>query len=245
MKASTRFLASIAVCGLLACSNVYSSSMTDTDTKETDTVEVTGIIYKEAFVNKGGRKIEGAFTIFLKTGGKDYFIKGCESSLTLNGKKLIDFNGLEIKAKVSFRKGLWDVCDGNNNAQSRYGDYVAMFSLDVVKDMNTYTYADGSGNAYKITADSIEYIPIKKENSSSGEYSGGEPVKKAITPTQFDVLVTMLKGIVNDKTIHIENREMMTGLVRVEYDKESDVVLFKKGDRMALLENTLKFVLGK
>ncbi|MFI5203379.1 MAG: hypothetical protein ACHQF2_02695 [Flavobacteriales bacterium] len=236
---STRFLVCL-LAVVLFHTSAYADYMSD---KTSDTVEATGIIYKEAFVNKGGRKIEGVFTWYFKTGDKSYFIKSCEGNTTT--PRFVQCNGMQVKVSLSYKRGLWDVCDGNKNAQSRFGDYVAIYSLEVESDLNTYGYADGSGNVYKLTSDNLEYIPVKKENSSSGEYSGGEPAKVSVSKAQFDVLVSMMKGIILDKSIHIENREMMTGMIRVSYDDESDVTLFKKGDRMALLENALKFILNK
>lgn len=225
--------------GCSAKSNVMSEPIPHT----TDTVESTGVIYKEAFVNKGGRKIDGVYTWYFKTGDKSYFIKSCEGNTT--SPKFVECHGKKVKVTASFRKGLWDVCDGNPNVQSRVGEYVAIFTLEVIGDANTYTYADGSGNAYELTSDSLEYIPVKKEHSSSGMYSGGDPAKVKVSKEQFDVIATMMRGIVADKSNHIENREKTTGAIWITYEKESTQVYFRKGDRMTLLENTLKFVLKK
>ena len=34
-----------------------------------------------------------------------------------------------LKLEVEFRKGLWDVCDGNHDQQSRVGDYVVLWNI--------------------------------------------------------------------------------------------------------------------
>lgn len=76
-----------------------------------------------------------------------------------------------------------------------------------------YKYIDGSNNVWLIASDNIEYKPIAKENSSSGEYSGGEPFKKNIELTQFQAIQSLLKKGLSNKAIHLEDRNMGCGTV--------------------------------
>jgi len=90
------------------------------------------------------------------------------------------------------------------------------------KNVN-YVYRDGSGNSYIFQETSgqinFEYVPVKKEFSSSGEYSGGESIKKSITKNQFDEIKKLLEKSIRNKKIHIQNRVMMSGMIIIENGK--------------------------
>ena len=58
----------------------------------------------------------------------------------------------------------------------------------------TINFGDGNGNQYIIERDSIEYIPIKPEYSSSGVYNGGEHAKKTINQNHFEKLLLEFKN---------------------------------------------------
>lgn len=80
----------------------------------------------------------------------------------------------------------------------------------------TYTYADGSGNSYVITQNTIEYTPIEPANSSSGEYDGGEYAKKEITETEYNAVASLLNEAVSDTAIHIDNRVKKSGWIEIQ-----------------------------
>src|SRR3990172_8087771 len=82
-----------------------------------------------------------------------------------------------------------------------------------VMKTKTYTYIDGNNNDYVITKDSINYIPITPEKSSSGIYSGGESKKIKITKEQFAKIEGMMKAIQKDKKSHADKREMGYGTI--------------------------------
>ena len=82
-----------------------------------------------------------------------------------------------------------------------------------------YTYVDGNNNTYVITSSLIDYRPVSKEMSSSGEYSGGEPKKKVINQEQFDKIEAIMLLIRKDKTNYIENRSMGCGTLYVKGNK--------------------------
>jgi hypothetical protein len=83
-----------------------------------------------------------------------------------------------------------------------------------------YEYADGSANVYVITATTLEYIPVKPEESSTGFYSGGTPETVSITHEQFDDIVTLLQKAIDNETIHIADRMKMSGLILVISGKQ-------------------------
>jgi hypothetical protein len=71
-----------------------------------------------------------------------------------------------------------------------------------------YEYADGAGNLYIINSKSIEYRPITKAQSSSGNYSGGTPRTVKIDTVQYQTISMMLDRALNLKSIHVGDGKM-------------------------------------
>jgi hypothetical protein len=78
-----------------------------------------------------------------------------------------------------------------------------------------YEYADGSANRYVILPESLEYIPVKPEESSTGMYSGGEPKKIEITEVQFQTLKSLLEKAIANHEVLITDRIKMSGQISV------------------------------
>lgn len=91
-----------------------------------------------------------------------------------------------------------------------------------------YIYLDGSANQYTLFQQDknyfIKYEPIKKENSSSGVYSGGEEKKVSIPKEDYISFIVLFKKAFLSKEVS-EKREMMTGMV---IKKKRDKVLEEK-----------------
>jgi len=95
------------------------------ETMEPEIKEFSGTIVEVPFINKGGRRIEGASSLFLETAEGKYFIKHYEGDVSMiEVEKYID-KPIKVKAYKTF--GLWDTDDPN--VQSRVGDYVAIFEI--------------------------------------------------------------------------------------------------------------------
>ena len=108
-----------------------------------------------------------------------------------------------------------------------------------------YIYSDGSSNNYIVSETQIIYDPIKKENSSSGIYSGGEPKSKPITPKDFENINTLFKEAITAKSDHQQNREMMTGLLIHKKGKKTidQIVLKPSSLYISKIESLLKSLL--
>jgi len=105
-----------------------------------------------------------------------------------------------------------------------------------------YTYVDGNNNIYTITPDSINYEPITPDESSSGEYSGGEPKKVQISEQQFLRIEVLIKSILTAKEIQQKNREMGCGTLLAG---KKTIYINSSSQQKADLENELKSVLNK
>jgi hypothetical protein len=104
-----------------------------------------------------------------------------------------------------------------------------------------YRYSDSSGNTYKISADSIEYIPMTPEMSSSGMYSGGDPVKKQISKADYNKVKSEINNIVMNTSIQIKDRTKLSGLIIIMEDGKKDVsLLIEKSPEKESLEKMLK-----
>ena len=109
-----------------------------------------------------------------------------------------------------------------------------------------YEYADGSGNRYTISTTSLEYIPVKPEESSSGTYSGGEPGEVTLTMKQYNALQQLFEKALNRTEIHTEHRAMMSGLLVRTTHSESKKVILKPGAlEIEEIESALRDLLAK
>mmetsp|Transcript_27329 Transcript_27329/g.76308 ORF Transcript_27329/g.76308 Transcript_27329/m.76308 type:complete len:126 (+) Transcript_27329:63-440(+) len=79
------------------------------------------------------------------------------------------------------------------------------------------TYHDGSSNGYVFSRSSsngpihFEYIPVTLERSSSGTYSGGEPVKASIHVEEEAGLWRWVDRLDAELDLHTDARMMGTG----------------------------------
>jgi hypothetical protein len=85
------------------------------------------------------------------------------------------------------------------------------------QERSKYEYADGAGNVYIINPKSIDYRPITKTESSSGNYEGGKPRIVKIDTLQYQAIVMMLDRALNLKSIHAkqdnQGRAKGTGMI--------------------------------
>jgi hypothetical protein len=88
---------------------------------------------------------------------------------------------------------------------------LALAFSSISSKAKSYTYIDGNNNDYEITSDSIFYSPIAPVESSSGEYSGGDPKRLKITEAQFLKIEMIIKSILKDKSNFIKDRLMGCG----------------------------------
>ena len=104
-----------------------------------------------------------------------------------------------------------------------------------------YTYIDGSANSYEVTAESVHYVPIKPENSSSGSYDGGEEWARGIDHATFHKLEILFLEAIKDTSGHIENRIKGSGMIiYFDDDTEKSVVLASGSNSKDTLESALR-----
>lgn len=106
---------------ILSCKSTPHSSKTF-GPKNPNAEYTACVLIEKNFVNKGG-KISEYKELYLQCSIQDYFIKLCESKVTL--KDLKPYINTGIKVKMEIKEGMWDHCNEDPAyAQSRIGNYV-------------------------------------------------------------------------------------------------------------------------
>ena len=106
----------------------------------------------------------------------------------------------------------------------------------------SYEYADGNANLYLLTETQLRYVAVLPKESSSGTYSGGVNKTVTISATQFNELKKLFDHAIENPSIHIPNRIMMSGMIsRIGSSKQC--IIKPNCDEMIELEKGLKKVL--
>lgn len=120
---------------------------------------------------------------------------------------------------------------------------ILIFSGCMNSSKKHYEYADGNANRYVLTPDSLQYIPVLAQESSSGMYSGGQPKVVTISIDDFEVLESHLKNLVKRVELHSTNRMKMSGLIK---DKDSQkAVIIKPCPELTALDSLLQVTLNQ
>ncbi|MGE0561087.1 MAG: hypothetical protein AB7O47_04680 [Flavobacteriales bacterium] len=95
--------------------------------KNPNTEYISCVLVEKEFINKGGKVTEYK-ELYLQCSVQDYFIKICESNVTIEDLKPYINSG--IKVKMEIKDGMWDHCsDDPAYAQSRMGTYVIITEI--------------------------------------------------------------------------------------------------------------------
>lgn len=89
----------------------------------------------------------------------------------------------------------------------------------------TIKYIDGSGNEYFINKNTLLYRGVKKEESSSGIYDGGEDKKVKFDYKQSKEIRSIVYKLIKDKENHIEKRIMTSGML-IKRNKRKDKIYY-------------------
>lgn len=124
--------------------------------------------------------------------------------------------------------------------------FVFLINLMLTACMNTttYQYADGSSNVYILKPDSLEYIPVRPEESSTGFYSGGDPKKTVLSPEEFRHVSTLLEAARRKLEIHVSDRIKNSGQITTLSGTKKTRFVIKPGCKeMTEIETELKRLL--
>jgi len=91
----------------------------------------------------------------------------------------------------------------------------AQETLDTLKTINMHSirYADFNNNQYTLSGAKLTYNPIQPINSSSGTYSGGEPMESQLTEDQLTEIYQAASILADKESLHLEKRRMLTAVL--------------------------------
>ncbi|MBK8927441.1 MAG: hypothetical protein IPM74_16450 [Crocinitomicaceae bacterium] len=119
---------------------------------------------------------------------------------------------------------------------------ISLLGMSAAKpDSPAYIYVDGNNNEFIIRTDSLIYNPVSPAESSSGEYSGGEPKSTPLSESEFDSISALVKSIIKDKKNQIDTRLMGCGTLVIG---KKSLFVDSNSSLKIELENYLRTKLG-
>lgn len=110
-------------------------------------------------------------------------------------------------------------------------------------------YSDGNANRYRFWQDGAvaqyEYVPVRPEESSTGQYSGGQPARGTLTPDQVDVLWREIDALMANPALHSEHRSKGTGMFSITTPHGERRVIVAMGDDLRAFDQHLDAYRGK
>jgi len=132
-------------------------------------------------------------------------------------------------------------------AERKVEDEAPAVEIPAHDKMTKFIYADRSGNTFEITADSIKYNPVTVILSSTGQYSGGDPLRLGMSSNQFKVFTDLIDQAFSDPGSHIEKRLKNSGMLAVfkPGQKRNKIILAPDSAPQLAIEKKLKEWIGK
>lgn len=180
-----------------------------------ETVWMRGKVISKSFVNKVGKEFPDISEFYFRHFYKNYFIKMSESEQNV---VLSEYYDDFARVNCEIREGLWDGDDPN--AQSRVGEYLAIFHIEKIVPPQQITYTDANNNQYFIDSGFIKFRPVSKEDSSSGTYSGGEPEDIEIDMEDFMNIYFLVENAFINQQLHLIKRIKTSSIITIEFEDE-------------------------
>lgn len=105
----------------------------------------------------------------------------------------------------------------------------------------TVAFYDGSANGYIFHRNSVEYRPVRPEESSSRTYSGGKPFKRPLDAVMSAQIARTFNAAIDTPASHIPNRVMGSGVISIQCGEQSrDWILAQGSAELQAIEELLK-----
>lgn len=108
-----------------------------------------------------------------------------------------------------------------------------------------YRIFDGNNNVFEVRGDTLEYIPMKPEMSSSGWYDGGEPALVFLQPNDLHACIVLIEQTLNQPVHLLKKRDKGTVLIKRVHSPMKTVILPGEGSQWRDLEKMLIQFLSK
>jgi pyruvate-formate lyase-activating enzyme len=117
---------------------------------------------------------------------------------------------------------------------------------DLTRSDAVVSYYDGSGNGYIFQRGMVEYRPVKRAESSSLHYSGGEPFHRPIDAVTYAKIARALNTAIDTPEAHTPNRPMLSGAISVKCgDASRDWIIAPGRPELAAIESILTSIKTK
>ena len=102
-----------------------------------------------------------------------------------------------------------------------------------------YTYADGSGNTYRLDNAKLEYAPMTPERSSSGTYSGGDPFTIELEKIDLIKIIDVFERALWSENDHTDKRTMGSGTLFKKVGEETQRIYLRMRSNSMIEINSL------
>lgn len=111
---------------------------------------------------------------------------------------------------------------------------------DLSDSNSSVAFYDGSANGYIFSSGTVEYRPVKREESSSLVYSGGVPFTRSLDGPTFAKIAKALNAAIDAKAAHIPNRTMLSGVISIKCgDDTRDWIIAPGSAELAAIETLM------
>ena len=112
---------------------------------------------------------------------------------------------------------------------------------DLAPSNISVTYYDGAANGYIFMHGTVEYLPVKREESSSLGYSGGTPFKRPIDAQTYRPIADAFNLAIAANSTHISDRVMGSAVVSIKCSHKSrDWIIAPNSPQLAKIESLLQ-----
>ncbi|MCX7697624.1 MAG: hypothetical protein N2Z72_08045 [Bacteroidales bacterium] len=99
--------------------------------------------------------------------------------------------------------------------------------------------SDGSSNTFVFTSHMFQYKPVEASMSSSGYYSGGEPVEKAIDKLTFQMLTVKAYSFMQKTSLHLTQRLKGCITITIVFKNHTETCFLKSSQSLEEFLNEL------
>lgn len=177
-------------------------------------IDFKGYFFIQSYRNQKGIENDSIKDIFLKNSKGTFFVKDCNN-------RLPSTNDLHLKKAIvrgKLEKGPLDNCNVRDIHQSRYGEHIVL--EDFVLESNfSYSLSEGSGNRYILEGNVLMYLPVSKEISSSGMYSGGTKKEIVLSENERILLIRNFRKTMRKTSLVICEKNRSIGSIAVSFSQ--------------------------
>ena len=111
---------------------------------------------------------------------------------------------------------------------------------DLSQSNVSVAFYDGSANGYIFSQGTVEYRPVKLQESSSLMYSGGTPFKRPVDGPTYAKIANALNAAIDAKAVHIPNRTMLSGVIHIKCgDETRDWIIAPRSAELSAIETLM------